>query len=54
LKLLFLIPAIYYMDVIMKEEAEENPHLLALVKLTILILGAAPGARDIIRLALGV
>jgi uncharacterized membrane protein len=54
LKLVFLIPALYIMDVGMKEEAEQSPHLMALVKLTILILGFAPGARDIIRMALGV
>ncbi|MEA3557704.1 MAG: DUF63 family protein [Candidatus Thermoplasmatota archaeon] len=54
LKLAFLIPALYYMDVKMAEESRENPHLMALVKLTILVLGFAPGARDIIRLTLGV
>lgn len=54
LKLVFLIPALYIMDIGMKEEAEQSPHLMALVKLTILILGFAPGTRDIIRMALGV
>ena len=54
LKLAFLLPALYIMDVGMEEEAKENPHLMALVKLTILILGFAPGTRDVIRLALGV
>lgn len=54
LKLLFLLPALYYMDVKMREETKENPHLMALVKLIILVLGFAPGARDIIRIALGV
>lgn len=54
LKLVFLIPALYIMDVGMGEESEENPHLMALVKLTILILGFAPGTRDLIRLAFGV
>jgi uncharacterized membrane protein len=54
LKLVFLIPALYFMDIVMERDAKENPHLMALVKLTILILGFAPGTRDIIRLALGV
>lgn len=54
LKLLFLIPALYFMDVSMEKDARDNPHLMALVKLTILILGSAPGTRDIIRLMLGV
>jgi uncharacterized membrane protein len=54
LKLVFLIPALYIMDIGMEEEAKESPHLMALVKLTILILGFAPGTRDVIRMALGV
>ena len=54
LKLLFLIPALYVIDVWMGEEVKKNPHLVALVKLTILILGAAPGTRDLIRLMGGV
>jgi len=54
LKLLFLIPALYFMDVAMEKDTRGNPHLMALVKLTILILGSAPGTRDIIRLMLGV
>lgn len=54
LKLIFLIPALYIMDVGMEEDAKESPHLMALVKLTILVLGFAPGTRDIIRLMIGV
>ncbi len=54
LKLLFLIPAFIILDVELEKETRENPHLMALVKLTMLVLGAAPGARDLIRLALGV
>ncbi len=54
LKLLFLIPAFIIIDVELEKESKVNPHLMALVKLTMLVLGAAPGARDLIRLALGV
>ena len=54
LKLVFLIPALYIMDITMEKESRENPHLLALVKLTVLVLGFAPGTRDLIRIALGV
>lgn len=54
LKLVFLIPALYIMDVGMEKESNESPHLMALVKLTILILGFAPGTRDLIRMAFGV
>ncbi len=54
LKLVFLIPALYIMDIGMEKESKESPHLMALVKLTILILGFAPGTRDLIRMAFGV
>ncbi len=54
LKLAFLIPALYFIDVRMEKGPEETPHLVALVKLAVLVLGFAPGARDIIRLSLGV
>ena len=54
LKLLFMIPALYLMDVVMKGETRRDLHMMALVKLTILILGFAPGSRDLLRLMLGV
>ena len=54
LKALFLIPALYVLDVTMAEERTQNPHMMALVKLAILILGFAPGTRDLLRLMLGV
>ncbi|MGA1820572.1 MAG: DUF63 family protein [Thermoplasmatota archaeon] len=54
LKLAFLLPALYIMDISMEKEAKDNPHLLALVKLTVLVLGMGPGIRDLIRLSLGV
>jgi len=54
LKIAFLLPVLYIMDVSMKEESRAEPHLMALLKLTILVLGFAPGTRDLIRLSLGV
>ncbi|MFW3146025.1 MAG: DUF63 family protein [Thermoplasmatota archaeon] len=54
LKLAFLLPALYYMDVRMKEETRSYPHLMALVKLIIIVLGIGPGIRDVARIALGV
>ena len=54
LKVLFIIPALYMLDVVMEDDKRENVHMMALVKLTILILGFAPGCRDLLRLLLGV
>jgi len=54
LKLVFLIPALFIMDISMEKEAKENPHMLALVKLAIIVLGFGPGVRDLLRIALGV
>ncbi len=54
LKILFIIPALYLMDVVMGGETRRDIHMMALVKLTILILGFAPGSRDLLRLMLGV
>ncbi|MBN1390952.1 MAG: DUF63 family protein [Candidatus Thermoplasmatota archaeon] len=54
LKLIFLIPALYLIDISMEKGSDESPYLVALVKLTILVLGVAPGVRDLIRISLGV
>lgn len=53
LKLVFLLPALYLIDVSMEEDARSNRHLIVLVKLAILVLGFGPGMRNIIRLTLG-
>jgi uncharacterized membrane protein len=54
LKLAFLLPAIYYIDSALGEDRGKDRHLLALIKLAILVLGFGPGIRDILRLSLGV
>jgi len=54
LKLAFLLPALYYLDRYQEEDASGNMHLMALVRLTILVLGIGPGTRDVIRMTLGV
>ncbi|MDG6224640.1 MAG: DUF63 family protein [Candidatus Thermoplasmatota archaeon] len=53
LKLVFLLPALYLIDVSMEEDARSNRYLITLVKLAILVLGFGPGMRDLIRLMLG-
>jgi uncharacterized membrane protein len=54
LKLGFLLPALYYIDSSMGREGRKDAHLIALVKLAVLVLGSGPGTRDVLRLALGV
>lgn len=54
LKLSFLLPALYFIDSSIGEGGRNDPHLLALVRLAVLVLGSGPGTRDLLRLALGV
>ncbi|MGA1822788.1 MAG: DUF63 family protein [Thermoplasmatota archaeon] len=54
LKLVFILPAVYFIEKLAEDEMKENEHMIALVKLAILILGFAPGTRDAIRLMVGV
>mgnify|MGYP006286160509 CR=1 FL=1 len=54
LKLVFIIPALYFIDRVSRESGGDSKHMIALVRLAVLILGFAPGTRDLIRLALGV
>jgi uncharacterized membrane protein len=54
LKFLVVTLAIYVLDVSFKEDLREAPNLGWLVKVAILVLGLAPGTRDMLRLAMGV
>lgn len=45
---------LYTLDVSLKKDLERRSLLLALVRIAILVLGLAPGTRDLLRLALGV
>lgn len=54
LKGIVIILAIYILDVLLKDELKDNPRLVGLIKFCILVLGMAPGTRDLMRLAMGV
>ena len=54
LKAVIIILVIYFLDVLYKKDFQDNPTLLGLVKIAILVLGLAPGIRDILRLSIGV
>lgn len=54
LKLIVILLVIYVLDVELREELADNPPLVALIRATVLVLGLAPGLRDLGRLALGV
>jgi len=53
LKFLVLLFAIYLLDVEFRKELENHSKLWGLVKLVVIILGLAPGTRDMLRLAFG-
>jgi uncharacterized membrane protein len=54
LKVAALIFAIYILDIALKKELEKHSQIVWLVKLAVLVLGLAPGTRDMLRLAMGV
>jgi len=54
LKAFIVIIVIYYLDVLYKDEFQKNPILTGLVKVAVLVLGLAPGTRDLLRLTIGV
>ncbi len=45
---------VYLMEVAFKGDLEESPNLAWLVKVAVMVLGLAPGMRDMLRLAMGV
>ena len=45
---------VYLMEVAFKEDLEDSPNLAWLVKVAVMVLGLAPGMRDMLRLAMGV
>ena len=53
-KFLLIILVIYVFDVLYKDELKNNQILVNLVKIGILILGFAPGLRDLLRVTMGV
>lgn len=54
LKLIVVGLVLYLIDVEMKEDFKEYKTLIGLVKFAVLVLGFAPGVRDMMRLAMGV
>lgn len=54
LKLLVVSAVVYLLDVAFREDMERTPTLTWLVKVAVLVLGLAPGVRDMLRIAMGV
>jgi uncharacterized membrane protein len=54
LKTFALIFAIYLLDIYLKEDLKKHQQIVPLIKLAVLVLGLAPGTRDMLRLAMGV
>lgn len=54
IKFVVIIAIIYAMDIYLKEELKEKLTLANLIKFFILILGLAPGLRDMLRIAMGI
>ena len=53
LKFLVVTAVVYLLDIAYKEDLKETPVLGWLVKVAIMVLGLAPGIRDMLRLAMG-
>ena len=53
-KFLLIIVVIYVFDVLYKDELQQYPRLANLLKISIFILGFAPGLRDLLRVCMGV
>jgi uncharacterized membrane protein len=54
LKLAVVTAVVYLLDISYREDLEQSPTLGWLVKVAIMVLGLAPGTRDMLRLAMGV
>lgn len=54
LKLAVVTFVVYLMEVAFKEDLKDSPNLAWLVKVAVMVLGLAPGMRDMLRLAMGV
>ncbi|OGS40858.1 MAG: hypothetical protein A3K77_07875, partial [Euryarchaeota archaeon RBG_13_31_8] len=53
-KFVLIIIVIYVFDILYKDELKNNQILVNLIKIGILILGFAPGLRDLLRVTMGV
>ncbi len=54
LKLAVSMLVVYTIDIYSKDEVEQHPNLIGLVKFAIIMVGIGPGVRNIVRLFLGV
>ena len=54
IKFILAVVIIYIIDVSFKEELREHPLLKGLIKIIVIVLGLAPGMRDVLRTAMGV
>lgn len=54
LKLIIVLLILYVMDILYKEEMSKVPILNNLIKFVVIVLGLAPGIRNMLRLAMGV
>ncbi len=54
LKLAVVTFVVYLMEVALRDDLEDTPNLAWLVKVAVMVLGLAPGMRDMLRLAMGV
>lgn len=54
LKMAVVVLVVYLMDVSFREDLEDSPNLAWLVRVAVMVLGLAPGMRDMLRLAMGV
>ena len=54
LKAILVILVIYFIDILYKNDFKNNPTMVGLIKLAVLVLGLAPGIRDVLRLTIGV
>jgi len=54
LKVIALFLAIYVLDIYLKDELKKYHKIIPLIKIAVMVLGLAPGTRDMLRLAMGV
>jgi uncharacterized membrane protein len=54
IKLALACAIVYIMDISFKEELKTYPILKELIKIIVIILGLAPGIRDMLRTAMGI
>ncbi len=54
LKFALAIAIVYMIDISFKEELKDYPNLKVLIKIIIIVLGLAPGTRDMVRMVMGV